>query len=312
MAKNLPLNFEQYGDSLPGEDRTFGGNAYYADLIPSSAWFANLRTVIPAPQWKELSAYVRHRHQYRCEMCGSDKRLEAHERWLFNKETGTQRLMRIMCLCKMCHLSVHIGLASQLGFREEIENHIFSISGWEKNDLSAHMNDAREKWQSLSRASYKMDVSIAENVGITVHGPDTIQRNIAEKKTALAQERSKSMILNAHGENIHHCVLDSIREGYVVILPKTDTDMLDGVPLSDISSGVAKHPENIRGEAVHIPLALFVKAHNNPISVQYKKDIKQALMDDQHTPRRLIVRPSWVTDKLIDDCFKRAILFSFE
>ena len=58
MAKNVLLNFDQYGDSLPGEDRSFGGNSYYADLVPSGAWFSNLRAVIPASQWKELSAYV--------------------------------------------------------------------------------------------------------------------------------------------------------------------------------------------------------------------------------------------------------------
>ena len=57
MAKNVPLNFDQYGDSLPGEDRSFGGNSYYVDLVPLRAWFANLRAAIPASQWKELSGY---------------------------------------------------------------------------------------------------------------------------------------------------------------------------------------------------------------------------------------------------------------
>lgn len=320
MAKNVPLNFEQYGGSLPGEDRSFGGNSYYADPIPSSAWFVNLRTAIPASQWKELSAYVRHRHQDRCEMCGSDKRVEAHERWLFDKKTQTQKLMRIMCLCKMCHLSVHIGVTSKLGFREEfreeIENHIFSITGWKKNDLSKHLKEARDKGETLSRTSWNMNVSIARNAGITVHDPDTIRGNVAVKETALAQERSKSVILDAFaGDGVgdgNHCVLELLRKGLVVTLPKTDADRLAGMPLSNLSLCIAKHPSKVGENEIHIPLPAFIKAHNNPITVQYKKDIKQVLIDDPDSPRRLIVRRSWVTDKLIEDCFKKAILFSFE
>lgn len=316
MAKNVPLNFERYGDSLPGEDRSFGGNSYYADLIPSSAWFVNLRTAIPASQWKELSAYVRHRHQDHCEMCGSDKRMEAHERWLFDEKTRKQSLVRIMCLCKMCHLSVHIGVASQLGFREEIENHIFSITGWGKNDLSKHLKDAREKWKTLSRTSWNMDVSIVQNAGITMLDPDTIRGNIAVKETALAQEMSKSVILDAFaGDGVgdgNHCVLELLRKGLVVTLPKTDADRLCGMPLSNLSLCIAKHPSKVGENEIHIPLPAFIKAHNNPITVQHKKDIRQTLIDDPDTPRRLIVRRYWVTDKLIEDCFKKAILFSFE
>ena len=98
MAKKEPLACQQFGDTLPGKNREFGGNSFDVDLVPSGAWFANLRAAMLLAQWSALSAYVRSRSQNRCEMCGSDLRLEAHERWQFDAVTGTQTLMRMICL----------------------------------------------------------------------------------------------------------------------------------------------------------------------------------------------------------------------
>lgn len=49
MSKKSPLNLEQYGDALPGEDRLFGGNNFYVEMIPSNAWYANLRAILLTP-----------------------------------------------------------------------------------------------------------------------------------------------------------------------------------------------------------------------------------------------------------------------
>jgi len=38
-----------------------------------------------------------------------NKNLDAHERWEYNFETNTQKLVRIIALCKMCHASTHYG-----------------------------------------------------------------------------------------------------------------------------------------------------------------------------------------------------------
>ena len=311
VAKNARLNLEQYGDSLPGEDRSFGGNGFYVDLIPSSAWSANLRAMMPIGQWKTLSTYVRRRHHDRCEMCGSDKRLEAHERWSFDEKTRVQKLMRIMCLCKMCHLSVHIGLAGQIVFYEEVENHIFSITGWGKKALDKHRAEMRDKWAALSRISWTQDVSVVQNAGIKMHDPDTLRSNIAAKHAALDEERIRSSIQMDEG-NGRLDLSNWLRKGNVVILAQNDADNLGGVPLSDSLPYIAKHPSEVGRDANQIPLLTFIKAHNNPVTIQDKEYLDEVLKDDPGTARRLIVKSSWVDDDLIAECFKRAILFSFE
>lgn len=312
MAKKEPLAFEQFGDALPGEDRAFGGNGFYVDLVPSGAWFTNLRAAMPLAQWKALSAYVRYRSQNRCEMCGSDLRLEAHERWQFDADARTQKLMRIMCLCKNCHLSVHIGVASKMGIRQEIEAHILSITGWSKDEFSKHVKEAREQWGALIGKSWKMDLSLAENAGITLLDPGKIQENIATKRAALAKEISQSELNNVDDEGFN-CPLDHLlREGYVAFLPKNEMDTLGSFPLAEMTPGLAKHPSEVGADYVQTSLQKYIMGYNNPVVVKSKKLVVDNLLADPEKPRRLLVNSSWVEKKLVQECFKRGILFTFE
>lgn len=310
MAKDVLPNFSQYGDTLPGEDRSFGGNDFSVDCVPESAWFANLRSMIPTSQWKALSAYVRHRNHDQCEFCGSNEKTEAHERWLFDEKTGRQKLMRIMCLCKMCHLSVHIGVATELGFREDAEKHIFATTGWTKKDLVKHLEDGSGRWQTISKMPWTQDVSIVQGIGITIYDSDTVKNNIAAKRDTLAQAARKRKIYMGRLGWLD--LSNELREGDVVVLAQSDEDTLDSIPLSSYFGYISKQPSLIREDAIQIPLSTFINAHNNPTIIQDKKQLDDELKN-LGTPRRLIVKESWwVGDKMIADCFQNAILFSSE
>ena len=98
------FDFSAYGSALRGEDRLYGGNKFYVDTIPPTAFFSNLRASMSQYEWKKLSEYTRKRAGGRCEICSSDRRPEAHERLSFDASTRVQKLERLMCLCKACHL----------------------------------------------------------------------------------------------------------------------------------------------------------------------------------------------------------------
>ena len=169
----------------------------------------------------------------------------------------------------------------------------------------------RDKWAALSRISWKQDVSVVQNAGIKMHDPDTLRSNIAAKHAALDEERIRSSIQMDEG-NGRLDLSNWLRKGNVVILGKNDADHLGGVPLSDSLPYIAKHPSEVGRDANQIPLLTFIKAHNNPVTIQDKEYLDEVLKDDPGTARRLIVKSSWVDDDLIAECFKRAILFSFE
>ena len=68
--------------SLKGEDRTFGGNKLFIDLIPRSCWFTNVRKFIHNTDWDRVRNHIYNRTNNTCECCGEKcDRLEAHERW---------------------------------------------------------------------------------------------------------------------------------------------------------------------------------------------------------------------------------------
>lgn len=301
------LDLTKYGDCLPGEDRSFGGSNFYVDTLPASAWHKNLRTSISPAHWKAISHYVRDRAKGKCEICSSERQPEAHERWSFDASTKTQKLARIMCLCKLCHLGTHWGRTGNIGLSEEVGAHIREVTGWTKEEFSSHLRD--RKTQRPEELAWNLDLSMMESLGI----------KLVDSSIAAARSRSD---LSAASEKtsieFNGLRLDlsrEIRRGYVALVTTTD-DYLGGIPLSDslITQYIAKLPEEITDDiTVRIPLALFIKAHNNPVVVQNSQNLIQHLAD-RSVPKRLVRAPTfdWIEPDLamVIACLGDAILFS--
>jgi hypothetical protein len=149
-----------------GENRLFGGNLLYKDLIPSSTWFKNVRTCVTRSSWDKLRKQVYGRADYKCECCKKDCsinntysgdeyedavispakyeefdgdtelnkwntiRLEAHERWSYDNDTKVQKLERIIALCHRCHTATHMGLAGLRGLTELAIKHTKKVNSW--------------------------------------------------------------------------------------------------------------------------------------------------------------------------------------
>jgi hypothetical protein len=130
---------------LLGEDRLFGGNALFVDLVPQSCWFTSARSCLAPQDWRQLSLEVRYRAQNRCEICGTPEDrarkvyLEAHERWTFNETTHTQKLMRIIALCKSCHEVTHWGLTRLKG-RERLAHGMDAVDEPRHQSASSRRN----------------------------------------------------------------------------------------------------------------------------------------------------------------------------
>lgn len=44
-----------------------------------------------------------------------DNQIEAHERWYYDEDNKIQKLVRLVALCKKCHLTTHMGFAQIIG-----------------------------------------------------------------------------------------------------------------------------------------------------------------------------------------------------
>lgn len=166
------------GGLLPGEDRTFGGNMLFVDLVPQGCWFTNVRSCVDQASWSRLSRLTRHRAGYRCEICGAaaqpGKRvhLEAHERWHYDDATRVQSLRRIVTLCTPCHLVTHWGYARVSGREALAYTHYQKVAGIDLREVDRRVDEAFALWDERSRHAWTLDLSIITAAGLTVLTPE--------------------------------------------------------------------------------------------------------------------------------------------
>ena len=154
---------------LIGEDRTFGGNDLFIDLIPRSCWFSNVRTSITGSCWDKLRKLVYERAGNICECCGVkdektslETRLEAHERWLYDDVTKTQKIMRILALCNLCHLVTHFGRANlpDVNRGEEAKQHFMKVRNFTEEQFEEHRKEAYRLWRERNINTWTLDLSL--------------------------------------------------------------------------------------------------------------------------------------------------------
>lgn len=156
-----------------GEDRGYG-HGLYADPIPSSSWYRNVRSAVSHRDWYRISKMTRRRAGWKCEGCGwppprEDRdMLEAHERFAYDESTGVQRLVRLICLCSACHGVTHFGLAVLDGDGEVMMGHLQLITGMDRRQARAHLDEAMALCASRSRIAWQLDLSLIEALGVAV------------------------------------------------------------------------------------------------------------------------------------------------
>ncbi|POZ51179.1 DUF5710 domain-containing protein [Methylovulum psychrotolerans] len=158
---------------LIGEDRTFGGNQLFVDLIPKSCWFTNVRYCIAEDDWNRLRKIIYQRANNVCECCGelNGKWLEAHERWSYDDKNKIQKLERLIALCKDCHTSTHLGYAQIKGLGEYAVQHLQKVTGFNNKQLQEHIDRAFETWRERSVNEYTLDLRLITNSGIKLNFP---------------------------------------------------------------------------------------------------------------------------------------------
>ena len=156
--------------TIIGEDRTFGGNKLYIDMIPKTTYFKNVRSIFNDCDWNLIRHHIYERANNRCECCGRkrNKYLDAHERWEFNEETQTQKLVRIIALCKLCHSATHYGHSKRRKNIDNIDNHIKKINNFTDEELENHIKTAYELWTKRNKIKWNLDFSIITNSGFKI------------------------------------------------------------------------------------------------------------------------------------------------
>lgn len=172
-----------------GEDRTFGGSELYVDLIPKSCWFTNVRYCVRPEDWDKIRKIVYSRARYKCECCGiycikNKIPIEAHERWDYNYDTNTQKLVRLIGLCKLCHSTTHFGLSRMNGMEEKVSNHLKKVRNFNFEELKEHIDVAYAIWLERNNLEWNLDLDLITSNGFEIVKPVKIEdrKNISLEK----------------------------------------------------------------------------------------------------------------------------------
>lgn len=135
------------------------------ELVPSTCWYTNVRSNVPATEWDILRRAVYRRAGNRCEICvgrGKTHPVECHEVWHYDDATRVQRLTGLAALCPACHQVKHIGLANVQGKSAQALSHLAKVNGWSANQARAYVEQAFELWARRSEHEWQLDLSLLE------------------------------------------------------------------------------------------------------------------------------------------------------
>ena len=137
-------------------------------LVPASAWNANLRAIMSAAEWKKFRQLVFAKHGTACAFCEArPKSLDCHEIWRYSIESGAvvgqQQLIKVLPLCKQCHMVCHIGFWSIQGKFEQVLAHMMRTRKLSRAAALLEVSSANSVFEKLSGFEWILDVEHAND-----------------------------------------------------------------------------------------------------------------------------------------------------
>lgn len=138
-----------------------------AELIPSSTWGWNLRSLLTEKGWDTLRVETYKQANYLCEVCGGKgpkHPVECHERWVYNDQRRIQKLVGLEALCPRCHEVRHLGRAFSLGRGHLVLEQLMKVNAWTLDEATRHVEEAYKVWERRNKLVWKLDVSWLETL----------------------------------------------------------------------------------------------------------------------------------------------------
>lgn len=138
------------------------------DMLPSTVWQANLRTMFSEAEWDRLRRFCYQAAGNTCVACGSrgEPHVEAHEAWRFDQARGRQVLVGLLCLCPTCHKAKHLGFARRIGRLEASYERLKWLNDWSDAQLFEALEVVQKRQAELSERTWELDVSFLHRYGV--------------------------------------------------------------------------------------------------------------------------------------------------
>jgi len=160
------------------------------ELVPSSAWYSNLRSILTSADWDTLRKQVYSNAGYECEICGgkgNQHPVECHEVWEYlelcddNDEIlRLQKLSLCQALCPLCHEAKHIGLAQIKGNGERAKETLKRVNGWNAKQVEEYVRFKFSEWHERSQFQWIIDIDKIKDYGLSkykIKKKESFERN---------------------------------------------------------------------------------------------------------------------------------------
>lgn len=128
-------------------------------MVPSSSWYANVRSLVSTANWKKIRLECFKEHGRVCIFCnktGYKGRIDCHEIWDYDDANGTQALKDIIPLCPSCHSVCHIGRTTLMGGYDKAMTHFVKVRGITMAAALSELKAAYALFDTRSKKSWTL------------------------------------------------------------------------------------------------------------------------------------------------------------
>lgn len=139
----------------------FGSPKLTIELVPSTAWGDNLRSILTKDMWDTLRKRSYRKAGYRCEICfgkGTKWPVECHEIWHYDDIQKVQTLKGIISLCPSCHSVKHMGFAHIQGNGDAARAHLAKVNSWSQTQTNQYIGLVFKQWEARSKFEWELNL----------------------------------------------------------------------------------------------------------------------------------------------------------
>ena len=129
------------------------------ELVPSTAWGDNLRSILTTEMWDTLRKQTYKSARYRCEICyskGPKWPVECHEKWHYDDVNKIQTLTGLIALCPDCHSVKHLGFSHLQGNGQQAREHLATVNQWTQSETSQYIGLVFSQWEERSKHQWEL------------------------------------------------------------------------------------------------------------------------------------------------------------
>jgi hypothetical protein len=140
-----------------------------SEIVPSSCWYSNVRSNVTKKEWDIIRKKSYAAADNKCEICGDTGKnqgykhaVECHEIWHYDDEKHVQKLIGLISLCPLCHMTKHIGRAMAMGRENFCYTQLSKVNKWTKEQIQEHVLASFEVHKERSKHEWTLDISLLE------------------------------------------------------------------------------------------------------------------------------------------------------